>query len=187
MLNFRKSYSDETELIKDCKKGVRKAQKALYEKYSAKMLSICCRYLKNEAEAEDVMVTALMKVFKHLDSYQGKGSFEGWIRRIVVNEALTALRKKKNTYFEEIENADYYPEYQLTESHLEADDLLKMVANLPTGYRTVFNLYAIEGYSHKEIAEQLNISVSTSKSQLNRARNLLKKTIQMHEDHSMRI
>jgi len=187
MRKFRSSYSDDAELIKDCKKGVRKAQKALYEKYSARMFAVSLRYLKNEVEAEDVMVTALMKVFKHLDSFKGKGSFEGWIRRIVVNEALTVLRKKKDKYFEEIENADFYPEYQLTEAHLEADDLLKMVAQLPTGYRTVFNLYAIEGYSHKEIAEKLGVSVSTSKSQLNRARNLLKKAVQKHEEHSMRI
>lgn len=183
MLNFRKSYADEAELIKDCKSGVRKAQKILYEKYSPKMLSICFRYLKNEAEAEDTMVMALMKVFSHLDSYQGKGSFEGWIRKIVVNEALTVIRKKKKIYFEEIESANYQSGYHFTDTHLEAEDLLKMVASLPIGYRTVFNLYAIEGYSHKEIAEQLNISVSTSKSQLNRARNVLKKVLQANESY----
>ncbi|GAB1445823.1 hypothetical protein MASR2M41_15510 [Flammeovirgaceae bacterium] len=133
-------------------------------------------------EAEDVLVVAFTKVFEKIDQYKAEGSFEGWLRRIIVNESLTYLRRNKNMYLEtEIEKVDQSPNFSQLENNLEVDDLLKMVGELPTGYRMVFNLYAIDGYSHKEIAEQLEISESTSKSQLSRARVLLQRKLSMLE------
>jgi RNA polymerase sigma-70 factor (ECF subfamily) len=123
-------------------------------------------------------VVAFTKVFERIDQFKAEGSFEGWLRRIVVNESLTYLRRNKNMYLEtEIEKVDKNTDFSQLENHLEADDLLRMVGELPTGYRMVFNLYAIDGYSHKEIAEQLAISENTSKSQLSRARALLQKKL----------
>ena len=116
----------------------------------------------------------MVKVFEKLEQYNGEGSFEGWIRRIMVNESLMYIRKHKNMSLEvEVEKAEMKPDYQSLESTLETDDLMRLITELPVGYRTVFNLYAIEGYSHKEIAEQLGINENTSKSQLSRARKYL--------------
>lgn len=129
-----------------------------------------------------MLVVAFTKVFEKIDQYKAEGSFEGWLRRIIVNESLTYLRRNKNMYLEtEIEKVDQSPNFSQLENNLEVDDLLKMVGELPTGYRMVFNLYAIDGYSHKEIAEQLEISESTSKSQLSRARVLLQRKLSMLE------
>ena len=124
------------------------------------------------------MVTAFTKVFEKIGQYKGEGSFEGWIRRVMVNESLTYLRRNKNMYLEaDISEAAYEPDYQKLDNQLEADDLLKMIAALPVGYRTVFNLYAIDGFTHQEIADQLGISENTSKSQLSRARALLQRQL----------
>ena len=174
-LVINKSVTEE-ELIQGCLNLDPTAQKQLYEKYSAKMFGVCLRYVKDYNEAEDVLITAFMKVFDRLVQYKGQGSFEGWIRRVTINEALTFLRKNRNMYLEvEIEKVDREPEFQKLENELEVEDLLNMVKRLPEGYRTVFNLYAIEGYTHKEIAKKLEINVNTSKSQLSRARKLLQK------------
>lgn len=133
-------------------------------------------------EAEDVLVTAFTKVFEKIDQFKSEGSFEGWIRRIVVNEALTWLRKNRSMYMEtNLDKADFEPDYDKLSDHLETEDLLRMIQQLPTGYQIVFNLYAIDGYSHKEIAEQLNISENTSKSQLSRARVYLQKLLALQE------
>ncbi|MFZ1808586.1 MAG: sigma-70 family RNA polymerase sigma factor [Cyclobacteriaceae bacterium] len=168
----------ETEWIEGCKRQDSRAQESLYAQYSGKMYALCCRYVPSKMEAEDVLVIAFTKVFERIDQFKAEGSFEGWLRRIVVNESLTYLRRNKNMYLEtEIEAVDKNPNFGQLENHLEADDLLRMVGELPTGYRMVFNLYAIDGYSHKEIAGQLEISENTSKSQLSRARALLKKKL----------
>jgi RNA polymerase sigma factor, sigma-70 family len=168
----------ETEWVERCKKQDRQAQKELFDAYSRKMLSLCCRYIKDRAEAEDIMITSLAKVFGKIDQYKGEGSFEGWMRRIVVNEALSHLRRNKNMYLEtDLEMADRQPDFQQLENTLEAEDLLKLIAALPSGYRVVFNMYAIDGYSHKEIAEQLGINENTSKSQLSRARAYLQRNL----------
>ena len=132
-------------------------------------------------EAEDILVTAFVKIFDKIQQFKSEGSFEGWIRRIVVNEALTFLRRNRSMYLEtDLEQADREPDYNALSDHLEAEDLLKMIQELPTGYRIVFNLYAIDGYSHKEIADQLGISENTSKSQLSRARTFLQKLLIEH-------
>ena len=170
-------YKSDTEekLIRACQKGDAIAQREIYTKYSRKMMGVCMRYVNSQFEAEDILISGFMRVFDKIGQYKHEGSFEGWIRRIMVNEALGYIRKNKSIFLEvEIEKVDYHKEAN-TEAYtgLEAEDLLRLVQQLPHGYKTVFNLYAIEGYSHKEIAEMLQISENTSKSQLSRARALL--------------
>ena len=168
----------ENDWIEGCKRQNRETQKALYEFYSGKMYALCCRYIKNKMEAEDVLVVAFTKIFDRIHQYKNEGSFEGWMRRIMVNESLSYLRKNKNMYVEtEIEAADREVNIDTIENHLEAEDLMKMIELLPTGYRIVFNLYAVDGFSHQEIADQLGVSENTSKSQLSRARALLQKRL----------
>jgi RNA polymerase sigma-70 factor (ECF subfamily) len=138
-------------------------------------------------EAEDILVMAFTKVFEKIHQFKGEGSFEGWIRRIVVNEALTYLRRNKSLYLEtDLAAAEREPDLNQLSHHLEAEDLLNLVAELPTGYRIVFNLYALDGFSHKEIAEELGISENTSKSQLSRARTVLQSRLLAHERMAQR-
>ena len=170
--------TDEEILIRKCCKQEGQAQKQLYDRYASKMLGVCTRYIRESDQAEDVMIGGFVKVFQKIDQYKGQGSFEGWLRRVMVNESLTYIRRNKSMYLEvDIEYADYEPDYNALSNHLEAGDLLSLIKKLPVGYRTVFNMYAIEGYSHKEIAEQLGVSENTSKSQLSRARSLLQKQL----------
>lgn len=168
----------DNQLIEGCKRRDQHAQRFLYEHFSGKMFALCCRYIKDKMEAEDVLITSFTKIFERIGQFKNEGSFEGWIRRIVVNESLTYLRKNKSMYLEtDIEAADRELDYEALESQLQAEDLLKMIAELPAGYRIVFNMYSIDGYSHKEIADQLGITESTSKSQLSRARVVLQKAL----------
>lgn len=167
-------FSQEDKWVKACQKGDGAAQRQVYEKYARKMLGVCLRYVSDQFEAEEILIGGFLKVFDKIGQFKGEGSFEGWIRRIMVNEALGYLRRMKSIYLEtDLEKADYEPDYQSLSNQLEEEDLLRMIQQLPTGYKTVFNLYAIEGYSHKEIGEMLGISENTSKSQLSRARTLL--------------
>jgi RNA polymerase sigma-70 factor (ECF subfamily) len=170
-------YKSDTEekLIRSCQKGDAIAQREIYNKYARKMLGVCMRYVNSEFEAEDILISGFMRVFDKIGQYKHEGSFEGWLRRVMVNEALGYIRKNKSIYLEvEIEKVDYDKDANTDAgTGLEAEDLLKLVQQLPHGYKTVFNLYAIEGYSHKEIADMLQISENTSKSQLSRARALL--------------
>jgi RNA polymerase sigma-70 factor (ECF subfamily) len=177
MIGFKRAYTTEA-LIADCLKGKRKAQEHIYKKYAPVMLGVCIRYLKNQNEAEEIMVKGFMRVFEKIASFNSEGSFEGWIRRIMVNESLMYLRQMKR-YQQDVSIDDMAYEslaYRET-GELEAEDLLKLVQQLPEGYRVVFNLYAVEGYNHKEIADKLGISEGTSKSQLSKARSQLKKMI----------
>lgn len=168
----------EDELIKGCLRRDRTSQQALYDLYSSKMYGVCYRYVKHSMEAEDILVTAFTKIFERLNQYKGEGSFEGWIRRIMVNESLTYLRKHRTMYLEtDLAQAEREPDYDQMSDHLEAEDLLKLIQKLPPGYQVVFNMYAIDGYSHKEIAAQLGISENTSKSQLSRARAYLQRLL----------
>ncbi|EAY29354.1 RNA polymerase sigma factor [Microscilla marina] len=174
--------SSEKALVKGCRKGKRQAQQKVYELYSPKMFAVCLRYVRHQFDAEEVMTNGFLKVFSKIDQFKEEGSFEGWIRRIVVNEALNHLRKNKRHQAEvDIENISEAAELASAEDNLNAQDLMKCIDQLPEGYRTVFNLYAIEGYSHKEIGEQLGISTNTSKSQLSRARVLLQKYVRNQE------
>jgi RNA polymerase sigma factor (sigma-70 family) len=170
---------EETELIKACKNTDRKAQELLYARFADKMFRVGFRYVKNEVDAEDVLIIAFGKVFNGMSGFQykGVGSLEAWIRRIVVNESLMWLRKRHNFFLtEQIE--DDLPEPDLTAfSASDAEHIYQMIAQLPTGYRTVFNLNTVEGYNHDEIATMLGISRSTSRSQLFKAKVLLKKML----------
>ena len=140
---------------------------------AGKMLAVVKRYITNTSEAEDTLMEGFVKVFAKLDQYQGGGSFEGWIRKIMVNEALMSVRKNKDRYPVDIDVAFDLAEPDETLMQLGVQEIESLIATLPIGYRTIFNLYAIEGYSHAEIALLLNISEGTSKSQLFRARALL--------------
>jgi RNA polymerase sigma-70 factor (ECF subfamily) len=143
------------------------------------MLSVCRQYLKNNEEAEEVMLNGFMKVFSRIDSYSGQGSFEGWIRRIMVNESLSQLRRLKQLDFTDetaIENSVVHA--QQPDSTLAVEEVQRLIDALPGGYKAVFVLYAVEGYKHGEIAELLSISEGTSKSQLSKARAMLQKMIE---------
>jgi RNA polymerase sigma factor (sigma-70 family) len=172
------SVTDE-ELIAGCKDGQRDLQKALYKRFSAKMLGVCLCYTKNRQEAEDLLQEGFIKVFRSILQYQGAGSFEGWIRRIMVNTALESIRRNKilfsATDIQDME-ADFKTDADVL-GKIEMKDLLHLIQSLSPGYRLVFNLYVIEGYLHKEIAEMLDISEGTSKSQLARARVILQEKI----------
>lgn len=168
----------EQQIIEMCRRNDRKAQKVLFERYSPKMFGVCMRYVKNREDAEDVLIEGMYKVMANIKTYKSEGSFEGWIRRIVVNEALMWLRKKHNFRMTvEISNIDIKTTIT-AQDHLQEQDILKLLDRLPTGYRTVFNLYVIEGFKHREIAEMLGISINTSKSQLILAKKRLRAMIE---------
>ena len=172
-LKIKKSKKED-QLIRACLKQDLPAQKLLYERFASTMLFVCLRYVQNRQEAEDLMIKGFTKVFKKLHQFKSEGNFQAWVRRIMVNECLGYLRSNKSMYLEvELESAEMEPDYALLLQNLEVEDLMKMIEQLPPGYRTVFNLFALEGYSHHEIAQMLHISVSTSKSQLSRGRKLL--------------
>ena len=162
------------ELIEACVKGDRLAQRKMYDLFADRMYMVCLRYTKSQQEAEDVLQDSFIKVFKHLKGYRGESRLDYWIKRIVVNTALNSQRKKLYMYpmvdIEEVKNE--FNESKVL-SNFRLEELLSMIRELPTGCQTVFNLFAIEGYSHKEIAEMLDVSEGTSKSQFARARKLL--------------
>ncbi len=171
LISLHKNYKS---LIAKAANGNRKGQKELFDLFAPKMLSICRQYIKNKDVAEEVMLTGFLKVFTHLKSYKAEGSFEGWIRRIMVNESISQLRRDKKLFYKdetEIENSLEHVTY--IDSELEVAEIQKLIDSLPDGYKTVFVLYAVEGYKHGEIAELLQISESTSKSQLFKARKML--------------
>jgi len=172
----------EDKLIEGCLAGKRKAQNELYTRFAPQLYGICLRYAGNSFEAQDMLQEGFIKVFASLSSFEGKGSFEGWIKRIMINNALNHIRSSaKNKLFpdyQEIENIpDHVPEVDESVQPPDTETMLNLIQALPEGYRMVFNLYVFEDYSHKEIAETAGISESTSKSQLMRARNLLKKKL----------
>ncbi|TDQ08727.1 RNA polymerase sigma factor [Pedobacter metabolipauper] len=166
------------ELLDGCKAGNRKMQEALYKQTSSKMLAVCARYAKDNMEAEDVLQLGYIKVFQKVKEYRGDGSFEGWIRRIMVNTAIESYRKNlRMMNVVPIEDAYEQPSTGFDFSRLGMQELMKLIQNLADGYRIVFNMYIIEGFSHKEIAAALGISEGASKSQLSRARAILKEQI----------
>ncbi len=170
----------EKELIKACKKGNRQAQELLYRRYSPKLYGVCLRYASDREEAKDFLQEGFIKIYKNLYKYKPTGSFSAWLYRLMINVALENIRrnqKRKNVTSLDILIHD--PEIQETIfSNFGAKSIIQMVQKLPKGYRIVFNLYVIEGYSHKEIAEMLDITESTSKSQLSRAKATLRKLLE---------
>ena len=169
-------HQEETKIIKLAVENNRQAQQQIYSRFSPKMLSVCRQYIKDIQLAEDVMITAFMKVFTNLNKFEHKGSFEGWIRRIMVNECISYLRVQKKVRFAEDE---FFIEESFNEidSQFTIDQIQFLIDALPDGYKMVFNLYAIEGYKHNEIAKMLGINEGTSKSQLSHARKMLQTQI----------
>lgn len=169
----------EEQIVKACISGDAIAQKKFYDLFAKKMMGVCLRYSANADEAQDVLQDGFIKVFNKLPDFVNKGSLEGWVRRIMVNTALDQYRKNKKYQQDvEIDNVSYKLENNdFTIEQINAQDLLKIIQSIPEGYRVVFNLFAIEGYSHKEIAEQLGVTESTSKSQFSRAKKMLRKRL----------
>ena len=168
----------EKELIKGCIQEDQYHQQELFRRYAGKMLVVCMRYARHEMEAEDILQDAFIKVFDNISKFEFKGSCEGWIRRIVINTALKNYSKK--SFKQEQIGLENYPDLPMEPeiySHLQEEELLRLIAKLPEGYRLVFNLNVIEGYSHKEIADMLGIQESTSRSQLVKARKMLQAMI----------
>ncbi|MDR2765533.1 MAG: sigma-70 family RNA polymerase sigma factor [Tannerella sp.] len=173
----------EKQLITGCLKGDRKSQKELYDLYSRKMMGVCLRYAGNRETARDLLQDGFIRVFTSLNTYTGAGTLDGWIRTVFVNGALEYLRKRDILR----NSADIESMYEVLEdddsavSKISAGELMEMIQSLPDGFKAVFNLYAIEGYSHKEIAEKLHITESTSRSQYVRARKWLQERINRYQ------
>ena len=177
----------DTELIKGCIREDGSCQRALFNRYASALLGVCQRYARNKEDAEDILQDSFIKIFSKITQFKNEGSFEGWLRRVVVN---TALKKysisrytKEITVNEVFENVNNIPLEAPAYNHLTEKDLLVLINNLPDGYRLVFNLYVIEGYQHDEIAKMLGIQASTSRSQLVKARQLLQREL----THSQKI
>lgn len=169
----------EQELILGCKKGKSKYQKLLYEKYASRMLAICSRYFQSKDEAQDALQDGFIKVFTKIDEFRFEGSFEGWVKRIMVTTSLNLHRQNLKHYFHtDIDQEGFQlPDYSMDYDCLQLEDMMNLIQSLPNGYKIVFNLFEIEGYSHAEIAEMLDISINTSKSQLLKARKFLQKRL----------
>jgi len=167
-------------IISGCLNGDRRDQELLYRRHAAKLYAVCLQYSGNDEEARDILQEGFIKIFENLANYKHEGSFEGWMRRIVVNTALEKFRAKHNLYrvddIDDIPEPDADPDNE-DYSGLEAGDLLEIIRELPPKYRMVFNLFAIEGYSHREISKMVNISEGTSKSNLSRARTILQRRV----------
>ena len=170
----------EDELIKACLQNNQRAQKVLFDTHSPRLMGVCLRYAKDRDEAQDMLQDGFIKIFQKLDAYSGEGAFGGWLHRLMVNTCLDQIRKNsKFAYSIEIEKA----EFELNDSEdaiskMRTQELLQLIQQLPEGYRMVFNMFAIEGYGHKEIAEILGIAESTSKSQYRKAKIWLQKAIE---------
>ncbi len=167
-------------ILEGCKNGKRHAQNQLYSKYAPSMLGICLRYAKSRDEAEDMMQEGFIKIFTNIDGFRGDGSFEGWMKRIMINTAITYYKKNlKHQYHTDIDeidekhSTDEDQDNAIEEVNIPREKLMELIQGLPEGYRMVFNLYVFEQYSHKDIADLLGVSVNTSKSQLSKARRLL--------------
>ncbi|GAB6013095.1 RNA polymerase sigma factor [Viscerimonas tarda] len=170
---------EELQLIAGCKEKNRECQKYLYEKYARSMYGICLRYAPDSAAAEDLLHDGFIKIFSVIDSYSGKGSFEGWMKRVFINLALERIRKEKSSIITEelTEIPDLTDDENERANNISEEELMKMIQDLPAGYRTVFNLYVVENLSHKEIAQMLGVAEGTSRSQYIRARQILQEKV----------
>ncbi len=171
----------ESDLISGCLDGNRRMQEELYRRFSPRMYAVCLRYAGNAEEAEDILQEGFIKVYKKLGSFRGEGSFEGWIRRIFVNTAIEHFRRKR--YLQPVtekEESTVEGTYLSVLDELAERDILDLIRELSPGYRTVFNMYVVEGYTHKEIGEIMGISEGTSKSQLSRAKVILQEMVKKH-------
>ncbi len=169
----------EDEIIRGCQRKEQRSQKLLYMQHYRKMYGVCLRYCDQEDDAMDILQEGFIKVFEKIGDYQHKGSLEGWIRKIMINQAIQLYRERSRYFMVSLEKAHEVGVNENIFDHLSNEEILSQIQSLPAGYRTVFNLYAIEGYNHKEIAQMLGISPGTSKSQLSRARKILKGQIEL--------
>ena len=177
----------ESDLVEGCRQGDRKLQKELYERFAPKMFGVCLRYAGATEEAEDILQEGFVKVFNKINSFRGEGSFEGWIRRIIVNTAIEHFRRK--TYLQPVterEEETVESDYLSVLDSLAEKDIIGLVQQLSPGYRSVFNMYVVEGYTHKQIGELLGISEGTSKSQLSRAKAILQDLVRTHLDQKQK-
>ena len=167
----------ELDIVRGCIRGDKKLQKMLYDRFAPKMMGVCIRYFTNIGEAEDALQEGFIRVFTNLKSFRKEGALESWIRKIIINTTLNYYRSnlKHRYHFDIQEMEENIEDRSVTRDVFDVKDLLKMIHNLPEGYRIVFNLYEMDGYNHKEIADMLKISTNTSKSQLLKARKLLQK------------
>ena len=176
----------QAEIVEKCKVGDKKAFALLYSKYAPKMLGVCIRYAKTREEAEDMLQEGFVKLFQKINSFKGSGSFEGWLRRVFVNTAInyykSQLKYNKTMHVDDNDFSFVKDESddEVAAVKIPQKKLLEMIQQLPEGYKMVFNLYVLDGYMHHEIAEILNISVNTSKSQLSKARKMLRKKVEKH-------
>ncbi|WP_299338237.1 RNA polymerase sigma factor [uncultured Psychroserpens sp.] len=170
-------HQNNAALIKKAAKGKRDAQHTLYEIHAPKMLSVCRYYVKDMQHAESVMLNGFFKAFTNLKNFKNEGSFEGWLRRIMVRESISFLRQQKHVEFSVEDETIHQEQYNNIESQIEVAQIQQVIDELPEGYKMVFVMYAIEGYKHSEIAQVLNISEGTSKSQLFKARQMLQRKI----------
>ncbi|UKM64865.1 RNA polymerase sigma factor [Flavobacteriaceae bacterium GSB9] len=170
-------HKNEAKLIKRAIKQNREAQHALFEMYAPKMLSVCRYYIKDIQHAEDTMLNGFFKVFTNLKNFEHKGSFEGWIRRIMVREAISFLRQQKKIEFPLEDLSNEAEHFENIKTDIEVNEIQELIDSLPNGYKTVFVMYTIEGYKHHEISDMLGISEGTSKSQLFKARKMLQEKI----------
>jgi len=168
----------ERHIVQGCLRGEKSFQKLLYDQYSQKMYSVCLRYSRGQDQAKDLLQEGFIKVFQSLNTFKGEGSFEGWVRRIMVNGCLEFLRKPENKIFhEDVNDLQSELSFEPNMRKLDVQYVLRRIQELAPGYRAVFNLFVVEGYQHQEIAKMLGISESTSKSQLSRARKLLQEML----------
>lgn len=177
MVKVIQLFKNESFLIKRAASGNREAQQKIYELYSPKMLSVCRQYIRDFHHAEEAMLNGFFKVFTHLKDFKAEGSFEGWIRRIMVRESISFLRQQKKLDFQEEIETKTAEVYNNINSEMEVAEIQKMIDELPEGYKMVFVLYAVEGYKHSEISEMLDITEGTSKSQLFKARKMLQEKL----------
>ena len=181
MSSERNHITPESDLISGCIEGNRRMQEELYRRFSPRMYAVCLRYATSSEEAEDILQEGFIKIFKKLDSYRGDGSFEGWIRRIFVNTAIEHFRRRR--YLQPVtekEESTVEGKYLSVLDSLAEKDILELIRQLSPGYRTVFNMYVVEGYTHKEIGDMLGISEGTSKSQLSRAKVILQDMVRTY-------
>lgn len=178
---MKSPYAEDIKLAQQCIRGKGQAQRTLYEQNKVAMYGLCLRYMKHQEEAEDVLQEGFFKVFENLKQYSGEGPLGGWIRKVMVNTCLMKLRSQRRLVFPNI-SLEYLPEAQHPEHDLligdRADQIIRLIQELPSGYQTVFNLYAIEGYAHHEIAQKLGLAEGTVRSQYVRAKAALKKMLE---------
>ena len=182
----KKQILSDSELVKGCLKGDRKCQSLFYQRFSRKMYGVCVRYCNDVESVEDVLQEGFIKVFNKMKSFRFEGSLEGWVRRIIVNNAIDSIKiTPVIVKYEDVDESEFEIENENVIDELAAEEVLNLINELPHGCRLVFNMYVIEGYNHNEISEMLEISVGTSKSQLSRAKKLLQEKLLLLESSTL--